>query len=96
MLATENEDIRSLKELLMYGLKGVAAYYSHAVILDFSDEEIEHYIIHALVVMLEKNDAEELTNEVLSCGRIAVKTMALLDEANTTTFGNPKSLFGFS
>ncbi len=90
VLATENEDIRSLKELLMYGLKGVAAYYSHAVILDFSDEEIENYIIHALVVMLEKNDAEELTNEVLSCGSIAVKTMALLDEANTKTYGIPE------
>ena len=50
----------------------------------------DRYIIHALVVMLEKDDAEELTAEVLSCGSIAVKTMALLDEANTKTYGSPE------
>jgi hydroxylamine reductase len=90
VLAIENEDIRSLTELLIYGLKGAAAYAHHAAVLGFEDPEIYRYLVTTLAMTLDENDADTLTAEVLKCGEFAVKTMALLDNANTSTFGNPE------
>jgi hydroxylamine reductase len=90
ILQTENEDVRSLRELLIYGLKGMAAYAEHAVNLGYGDDEIHAFIQEALVATTQKLSAEELTALVLKCGEYGVKTMALLDTANTSTYGNPE------
>ena len=90
VLATENEDVRSLRELLIYGLKGMAAYAEHAVNLGFDDEDIQAFIQEALVATTEELSADELTALVLKSGEYGVKTMALLDKANTSTYGNPE------
>jgi len=91
VLSESNEDIRSLKELLIYGLKGVAAYYHHATMLEYRDNEIPLFMQQALATTLKKDvTADELTNMVLECGKIGVQTMALLDKANTSTYGNPE------
>ena len=89
VLSTENEDIRSLRELLTYGVKGIAAYADHAAMLGFEDEEIYQFIWKALAATVTCSDPAELTALVLECGATAVKTMALLDSANTSRFGNP-------
>ncbi|WOF17288.1 hydroxylamine reductase [Methanoplanus sp. FWC-SCC4] len=90
VLATENEDVRSLRELLVYGLKGVGAYYYHAAILGYEDEEITTFIQEALASTLNDLTVEEMVANVLKCGEIGVKTLALLDTANTTAYGNPE------
>src|SRR5574344_315553 len=90
VLKTENEDVRSLRELLTYGLKGMAAYAEHAVNLGFDDEEIQACMQEALVATAQEHTADELTALVLKCGEYGVKTMALLDKANTETYGNPE------
>ena len=90
VLKTENEDVRSLRELLTYGLKGMAAYAEHAVNLGFDDEEIQVFMQEALVATTQELSADELTALVLKCGEYGVKTMALLDKANTSTYGNPE------
>ncbi len=89
VLSTENEDIRSLRELLTYGVKGIAAYADHAAMLGFEDEEIYQFIWKALAATVTCSDPAELTALVLECGATAVKTMTLLDSANTSRFGNP-------
>ncbi len=91
VLSEPNEDLRSLKELLTYGLKGIAAYYHHATMLGYHDDDIPLFMQQALATTL-KNDvsAEELTNLVLECGKRGVQTMALLDKANTDTYGHPE------
>jgi len=91
VLATENEDVRSLRELTIYGLKGMAAYVEHAQNLGYNDNEVHAFIQHALVATT--NDAltaDELTALVLETGKWGVTVMALLDKANTTTYGNPE------
>lgn len=91
VLATENEDVRSLRELTIYGLKGMAAYVEHAQNLGYNDIEVHAFIQHALVATT--NDAltaDELTALVLETGKWGVTVMALLDKANTTTYGNPE------
>ncbi|MDP4277200.1 MAG: hydroxylamine reductase [Bacteroidota bacterium] len=91
VLVTENEDIRSLRELLVYGLKGMAAYAEHACNLGFEDDTIYAFMQKALVA--SRNDgltANELIRMVLECGKYGVKTMALLDKANTSTYGQPE------
>lgn len=91
VLATENEDIRSLREMLIYGVKGMAAYAEHAYNLGYEDSEIFAFMQEALVAT--RNDeltADELTALVLKCGSMGVKVMALLDQANTSTYGNPE------
>lgn len=91
ILTTENEDVRSLRELLIYGVKGMAAYAEHAYNLGFEDPELYAFMQEALVAT--KNDAltaDELTALVLKCGSMGVKVMALLDKANTSTYGNPE------
>ncbi|BES64444.1 hydroxylamine reductase [Gottschalkiaceae bacterium SANA] len=91
VLATENEDVRSLRELTIYGLKGMAAYAEHAYNLKFEDQAIFDFIEGALVKTLDDSlTADELTALVLETGSFGVKTMALLDEANTSTYGNPE------
>ncbi|MEG1904625.1 MAG: hydroxylamine reductase, partial [Bacteroidales bacterium] len=90
VLATENEDIRSLRELLMYGLKGMAAYAEHAYNLGAQDESIVAFLQRALVATTQELSGDELTALVLECGQYGVKVMALLDEANTSRYGNPE------
>ncbi len=83
----ENEDLRSLKELVTYGLKGIAAYADHAYVLDFKDNNLYAFIEEALAKTTEDLGADELTGLALKCGENAVTVMALLDKANTTTYG---------
>ena len=91
VLATENEDIRSLRELIIYGLKGIAAYVEHANNLVYNDSEIHPFIQHALVATTNDTlTADELTALVLETGKYGVSVMALLDKANTTSYGNPE------
>lgn len=91
ILATENEDIRSLRELLTYGLKGIAAYAEHAFNLGHADKEVFGFMHKGLAATLNNElSAEELTGLVLECGNFGVKVMALLDEANTKAYGNPE------
>ena len=90
VLSESNEDIRSLKELNMYGLKGMAAYLEHASRLGFVDDDINEYILQTLGLIMTCNDADKLTASVLKTGEMGVSAMALLDKANTTTYGNPE------
>ncbi len=93
ILANDNlsDDQRSLRELLIYGVKGMAAYYDHARVLDESDPEIVAFMQSALEIAAEDNpDADELLGMVLAAGEMGVRTMALLDKANTGAYGNPE------
>ena len=90
VLATENEDVRSLRELLIYGLKGVAAYAEHAAVLKHHDENINKFLVKALASTTKNLSVDEMVGLVMECGQIAVTTMALLDKANTSTYGNPE------
>ncbi len=90
VLSTENEDVRSLRELLTYGLKGLAAYVFHANALGYSDPALYAFMKEALVATTEDHSAEDLTALVLKCGEMGVVAMALLDKANTESFGNPE------
>ncbi|AVQ44476.1 hydroxylamine reductase [Clostridium botulinum] len=91
VLSTENEDIRSLRELLTYGLKGMAAYLEHANNLGYDEDSIHAFMAKALVATLDDTlSADELTALVLECGKYGVDVMALLDKANTSTYGNPE------
>lgn len=90
ILRTENEDIKSLRELLIYGLKGMGAYAEHAMNLGKTQDEIFAFIEKGLLATEDDSlTGEELTTLVLECGSYGVKVMALLDEANTSAFGNP-------
>jgi len=90
VLSTENEDIRSLRELTIYGLKGMAAYTDHAKILGYEDIEVYRFILKALAATTQNLSVENLTALVLETGSTAVSTMKLLDTANTETYGNPE------
>ena len=91
VLATENEDIRSLRELIIYGLKGLAAYVKHANALDYQNEEIGIFIQRALSATLnDKLTVDELIALTLETGKFGVDGMALLDSANTGSYGNPE------
>ncbi|MDD3908917.1 MAG: hydroxylamine reductase [Proteiniphilum sp.] len=91
ILTTKNEDIRSLRELTTYGLKGMAAYAEHAFNLGYEDNEIYGFMQRALVdVTNDSLTADELTALVLETGRYGVQAMALLDKANTSSYGNPE------
>jgi hydroxylamine reductase len=91
VLATENEDVRSLRELTIYGLKGMAAYAEHAFNLGHEDKDVHAFIQKALVDTTNDNlTADELTALVLATGEHGVKVMALLDKANTSAYGNPE------
>src|SRR6056297_1172327 len=89
--AEDNEDVRSLKELLTYGIKGIAAYAEHAWNLGFKDDSIYGFIHKGLSATVNKNiNEQELVNLVTECGKFGVDVMALLDKANTETYGNPE------
>ncbi len=90
VFATENKDLRSLRETIIYGLKGVAAYAEHAAALGYQDEGIYRDSFRLLAACTEEHSAEEMTNLVLKTGDVAVRTMALLDKANTSSYGNPE------
>lgn len=91
ILATENEDVRSLRELLTYGVKGMAAYAEHAFTLGYKEDEIFAFMQKALVATTnDQLTADELVALVMECGKYGVNVMALLDKANTTTYGNPE------
>jgi hydroxylamine reductase len=90
ILTTENEDVRSLRELLIVGLKGVAAYADHAAVLGYQKDEIGEFMMEALASTTKDLSVDEMVGLVLKAGESAVTTMALLDEANTTTYGNPE------
>ena len=91
ILATENEDIRSLRELITYGLKGLAAYAKHAAALAHTDEEIDAFLQKALAATAaDALLAEELTALTLETGKFGVRVMELLDKANTAAYGNPE------
>ena len=90
VLSTPNEDVRSLRELLVYGLKGIAAYAEHAAVLGFEDDEIYRFLVEGLASTTETLSADAMTALVLRAGEVAVKTMALLDGANTSAYGHPE------
>ncbi|CAB1083395.1 Hydroxylamine reductase (EC [Olavius algarvensis Delta 1 endosymbiont] len=90
VLATENEDVRSLRELLILGAKGVAAYADHAAVLGLEKEEIYGFLMEALASTTKDLEVDEMIGLVLKAGETAVTTMATLDEANTTAYGNPE------
>ncbi len=91
VLRTGNEDVRSLRELLTYGLKGMAAYAEHAYNLGHQNKEIHAFMQKALVATIDDNlSADDLVQLVLECGKYGVDVMALLDKANTSSFGNPE------
>jgi len=91
VIRTENEDIRSLRELVIYGLKGMAAYAEHAFNLGKTSEEIFAFIEKALLGTMNNNlTADELVALVMETGEYGVKVMALLDEANTSALGTPE------
>ncbi|QAA21398.1 hydroxylamine reductase [Sporolactobacillus terrae] len=91
VLSTENEDVRSLRELITYGLKGLSAYMKHANVLLKDSEEIHEFLQHALAATLDDTlGTKELTSLTLETGRYGLKGMALLDQANTNAYGNPE------
>lgn len=91
VLNTGNEDLRSLRELVLYGLKGMAAYNKHANVLGHADAAIDAFLQKALAKTLDDSlSTDDLTSLVLETGSFGVKVMALLDTANTSTYGNPE------
>ena len=91
VLATKDEDIRSLRELITYGLKGLAAYTKHANALLREDGAVDAFLQKALAATLDDSlTAEDLTALALETGKYGVQGMALLDEANTSAYGNPE------
>ena len=91
VLSTKNEDIRSLRELITYGLKGLSAYSKHANALLRDDENVDAFLQKALAATLDDSlSADELIALVLEVGKYGVDGMALLDKANTETYGNPE------
>ena len=91
VLATEDEDVRSLRELITYGLKGLAAYSKHANVLGRDADEIDAFIQQALAKVTDDSlTVDDLVALTLETGSFGVKGMALLDSANTETYGNPE------
>lgn len=91
VLSTENEDVRSLRELVTYGLKGLSAYSKHANVLLQEDNEVDGFLQRALSATLDDNlSADELVALTLETGKYGVSGMALLDKANTQAYGNPE------
>ncbi|MBW1693968.1 MAG: hydroxylamine reductase [Deltaproteobacteria bacterium] len=90
VLSIENEDVRSLRYLLIIGLKGIAAYADHAAILGFEKDEIYDFIMEALASTTKDLSVDDMIGLVMKAGETAVNTMALLDEAHTTAYGHPE------
>ncbi len=91
VLSTKNEDVRSLRELITYGLKGLSAYSKHANVLMSDNEEVDGFLQSALAKTLDDSlSVEDLINLTLETGKYGVDGMAMLDKANTLTYGNPE------
>ena len=90
VLSTSDPDLRSLREFLIYGLKGIAAYTHHAEVLGFTDPAIWEFLVEALHATLEPRSLEEMEALLVRAGGMSVQAMALLDKANTTTYGHPE------
>ncbi len=90
VLADANEDVRSLRQLLTIGLKGIAAYADHAAVLGFRKAQINDFMMEALASTTKELSTDEMVGLVMKAGETAVATMALLDEANTSTYGHPE------
>jgi hydroxylamine reductase len=85
-----DEDVRSLRELLTYGVKGLAAYTDHAYVLDQRDDDLLAFMQEALLATVGEMSVDALVGLVLRCGEMGVRAMALLDKANTSAYGNPE------
>ncbi|HOD27653.1 MAG TPA: hydroxylamine reductase [Syntrophales bacterium] len=90
ILSMDDADVRSLSMLLIYGLKGISAYAEHAAVLGFEDETIDRFLMEALASTTRDLSVEDRVALVMRAGECAVRVMALLDKANTTTYGNPE------
>ena len=91
VLSTENEDIRSLRELITYGLKGLSAYSKHANVLLQDDEDVDAFLQRALAATLDDSlTVDQLVALTMETGKYGVSGMAMLDKANTTAYGNPE------
>ncbi len=91
LLADQNEDIRSLKSLVLYGVKGMAAYAYHARVLGYEDDEVYGFMQKALAALLDDSlAADDLVALAMEAGKYGVQVMALLDKANTSVYGNPE------
>ena len=90
LTATTDEDVRSLRSLLTFGCKGIAAYAEHAAILGFERDDIYGFLMEALASTTKYLSTDDMVALVMKAGETAVDTMALLDEANTTTYGHPE------
>jgi hydroxylamine reductase len=91
VITSENEDINSLRELLIYGLKGIAAYNDHAYVLGEKSDDIFSFLMEGLAATTDDSlEIDELLGLVMKCGELGVDTMALLDKANTETYGHPE------
>ncbi|MFO7743216.1 MAG: hydroxylamine reductase [Anaerolineae bacterium] len=88
--STQDEDVRSLRELLIIGCKGIAAYADHAAILGYDKDDIDAFLMEALASTTRDLSTDEMVAMVMRAGEMAVNTMALLDEAHTTTYGHPE------
>ena len=85
----DNEDIRSLKSLILFGIRGMAAYAYHAMVLGYQDDTVNHFFYKALSVISYDMEMEDLLPVVLEVGEVNFKCMELLDRANTDTYGTP-------
>ncbi len=90
VLVCTDENIRSLREMIIYGLKGISAYTHHAAMLNFENDEIYEFIVQTLATLLVESSVDALVTLTLKTGECAVKAMELLDRANTRRFGNPE------
>ncbi len=90
ILSTENEDTRSLRELVVFGCKGISAYAHHAAMLGFEKKEIYDQLVESMASVTEDLSVDDMIAMVMKTGDNAVATMALLDEANTSTYGHPE------
>ncbi|NCC79542.1 MAG: hydroxylamine reductase, partial [Clostridia bacterium] len=91
VLSTKDEDVRSLRELIIYGLKGMAAYSHHALNIGKENQNIYGFTYEALAATLDNSlSADDLVSLTLKTGELGVSAMALLDDANTSKFGNPE------
>ncbi|KJJ85240.1 hydroxylamine reductase [Candidatus Omnitrophus magneticus] len=90
ILSTKDEDIRSLRSLLLFGIKGMSAYTHHAHVLGYEDSSIYIFLVKALSSLTKNIDKTELINLILKTGEMSVTAMALLDKANTSAYGNPE------
>lgn len=90
VLVSQNPDVRSLRELLVYGMKGIAAYSEHALVLGYEDPAIAHFLAEGLASTTRELGVEEMIGLVMKAGQVAVTAMALLDTANSESYGNPE------